>query len=188
MNGVFWLDEYQDAVLSELQKIPWAETTGLYPEIPEGFPTPAVFFDVSSWERSDTEIGGNVTLELTCNIYILRHFVSAGGQDETVQGVTETQVRNAALKMSDWIHDRQFGHGSAPAVLVSAEPMAWEKGDSAPEHAIWGVTFTQRLPVGLDPFYEPDAPLLKEFWLGIFPEVGAAHKDDYILLAKAEEK
>lgn len=187
MNGIFWLDEYQDAVFAELKKIPWAKTTGIYPELPDGFPTPAVFFDVSGWERSGSEIGGNVTLELTCNLYILRSFVSASGQDEEERGVTETQVRNAALKMSDWIHGRQFGNGSAPAVLVSAEPMVWEKGESAPEHAIWGVTFTQRLPVGADPFEEPDAPLLKEFWLGIFPDVGPEHADDYILVVKSEE-
>lgn len=186
MNGVFWLDDYQNAVLSELKNIPWAATIGIYPELPDGFPTPAIFFDVASWTRSDSNIGGNVTLELTCNIFILRHFMAASHEDETEQGSTETRVRNAALKMSDWVHGRQFGAGTAPAVLVSAEPMLWEQGDSAAEHAIWGVTFTQLLAVGADPFDEPDCPRLKEFWMGIFPDVGPEHADDYILVAKAE--
>jgi hypothetical protein len=46
------------------------------------------------------------------------------------------------------------------------------------------VNFTQRLAVGADPFDEPDAPRLKEFWLGIFPDVGKNHEQDYTLIAK----
>lgn len=188
MNGVLYLDEYQAAVLAELKKIPWAATVGIYSEIPSDFPTPAIFFDVSRWSRADQENGGNVTLELSNVLFVVRHFESAEGVDESETGDIETRVRSAALKMSDWVHGRQFGPGTAPAVFDSAEPMFWQKGDDVrQDHAIWGVSFTQRLAVGLDPFDEPDAPLLKEFWLGIFPEVGAAHKDDYVLLAKAEE-
>lgn len=187
MNGVFWLDDYQDVVIEELKKIPWAATVGLYSEIPEGFPTPAIFFDVASWERTDRPIGGHLTLELTCNIYILRHFMAAEGEDETEKGSVETRVRNAALKMSDWVHGRPFGTGTAPAVMTSAEPMIWEKGDSAPEHSIWSVSFTQRLAVGTDPFEVEGAPKLTEFWVGIFPDIGPDHKDDYILLAKSGE-
>ncbi|AYN30003.1 hypothetical protein D8682_25305 [Buttiauxella sp. 3AFRM03] len=188
MNGVLYLDDYQNAVLAELKKIPWAVTVGIYPELTADFQTPAIFFDVSQWSRAEQENGGNVTLELTNMLYIVRHFESAQDVDENEIGSTETRVRNAALKISDWIHGKQFGPGTAPAVFENAEPMFWQKGeDVRPNHAIWGVSFTQRLAVGLDPFAEPDAPLLKEFWMGIFPEVGVAHKDDYVLVAKAED-
>lgn len=187
MNGVFWLSEYQDAVIAEIQKIPWVVTSGAYPDIPDGFPTPAVFFDVASWERSDTEIGGNVTLDLTCNIYILRHYMAGDGENEQEEGSAEIRVRNAALKMSDWVHGHQFGTGTAPAVFGAAEPMIWQKGDSSAEHAIWSVKFNQLLAVGIDPFEEPDAPILKEFWLGIFPDIGPDHIDDYTLIGKSEE-
>ncbi|MEB8638655.1 hypothetical protein P2G74_01540 [Cronobacter muytjensii] len=180
MNGVMWLSEYQDAVLAELKKIPWAATIGLYPEIPDDFSTPAIFFDVARWERADQNVGGKVTINLTCNLFLLRHFVSSTGEDETEQGSTETRIRNAALIMSDWIHGRVFAAFTAPAELVSAEPMTWERGDSAPAHAIWCVSFNQLLAVGLDPFAPPpDAPLLKEVYLGFSPEIGPDHIDEY---------
>lgn len=189
MNGLLWLSDYQAGVLSALREIPWAVTAGIYPDLPsDDFPTPALFFDVARWGRAEQPVGGNVTLELTCNIYILRHFVAGDGESEGEQGSAETRVRNAALKMSDWVEGRQFGPGSAPAVFDSAEPMIWDGGEGGSPYAVWSVSFTQRLAVGIDPFDTENAPRLKEFWLGIFPEVGAAHRDDYILLAYSESK
>ena len=181
MNGIEWLDEYHNAVLAELRAIPWVVTAGLYPEVPSGFASPAVFFNVASWERTDQDIGGNLTLELSCEFYILRSFM-AGGKDKTEVNDPEIMVRNAALKMSDWIHGRQFGKGMTPAVMQSAEPLEWMDEDRKP-YAAWGVTFSQRIAVGQDPFEFDDAPLAKDFWLGIFPDVGATHKDDYIHIA-----
>lgn len=188
MNGITWLSDYQTAVLSALKQIPWAVTTGVYPDLPaDDFPTPAIFFDVARWQRAETPLGGNITLSLNCNFYILRHFVAAAGEDETEQGGAETRVRNAALKMSDWVEGRQFGPGSAPAWFDSAEPMVWDMGDGGTPFSIWSVSFTQELAVGIDPFDDSDAAPLKEFWLGVFPEIGAAHKDDYVLLAKSQK-
>ncbi|MBL5919768.1 hypothetical protein I7V28_01290 [Lelliottia amnigena] len=188
MNGVAWLSDYQTTVLSVLEQIPWAVTTGAYPDLPgDDFPTPAVFFNVARWERAETSLGGNITLSITGNFYILRHFVAGEGEDETVQGSAETRVRNAALKMSDWLEGRQFGPGTSPAVFDSAEPMVWDFGDGGSPYSIWSVSFTQLLAVGQDPFDDSGAPTLKEFWLGVFPEVGKDHKDDYILLAKSGE-
>lgn len=191
MNGVEYLDEYHKAVLEELKTIPWAATVGVYPDLPDNFTTPAVFLDVSKWTRSEIEIGGNVTLELSCVLFIVREFqldeaADISEEDKMIRS-TEVRVRSAALKMSDWVHGRQFGTGTAPAVLESAEPLRWQSGDSLPNHAIWGVEYSQLLAVGKDFFDEPDTPLLKEFWLGIFPDVGAAHKEDYHLIAKSEE-
>jgi hypothetical protein len=185
MNGVLWLSEYQNAVLSALREIPWVVTAGIYPDLPDNnFSTPALFFDVARWERAETSLGGNVTLDLTCNIYILRHFVSGTDEDETEQGSAETRVRNAALKMSDWVERRQFGPGMSPATFDYAEPMVWDFGQGDSPYSIWLVSFSQRLAVGMDPFDDTGAPTLKEFWLGIFPDVGEAHKDDYTLLAR----
>lgn len=184
MNGVSFLSDYQDAVKAALMKIPWAHTVRLYPDIPADFPTPAIFFDVAGWQRADTELGGNVTLELRCNLFVLRHF-SVGDPDGTGESA-DTRVRNAALKLSDWVHGRQFGRCTAPAEFISAEPVVWQKSEGGADHAIWSVSFSQRLAVGADPFDEPDAPRLKEFWLGIFPDVGKDHEQDYTLIAKEE--
>jgi hypothetical protein len=193
MNGITWLDDYQSAVLDALRDIPWAVTVGAYPDIGSEFPTPAVFLDVARWELSDNNLGGNVTLQLTCNIYILRHFMAGVGEGrkegdiDALKGSTETRVRNAALLMSNWIHGKQFGPVSAPAVIQSAEPMVWEKSDGTQDHVIWSVSYTQDVAVGPDPFEEPDAPKMKALWLGIFPDIGPDHIDDYIPLVKREE-
>lgn len=186
MNGVYSLTDYHRAVLGALENIPWAETVGIYPEIPDGFPTPAIFFDVASWERSEREIGGNVTLNLTCNIYILRHFIAGEGEDNEVQGSTDVRVRNAALKMSDWIHGRQFGPGMTPAVMASAEPVTWESGDDEHNYASWSVSFNQLVAVGTDPFEVAGSLTAKEFWFGVWPEIGPKHKDDYVLVNGAK--
>lgn len=188
MNGVEYLDDYQKAVLDALKAIPWAVTVGIYPELPDNFRTPAIFLDIAKWFRSETEVGGNVTLNLSCMLYVVREFQTDDEPAGTEMGITETRVRNAALKMSDWVHGRQFGLGTAPAVFESAEPMFWQKGDTRPNHAIWGVEYSQLLAVGKDFFDEPDTPLLKAFWVGIFPDVGQSHKDDYHLIAKSEEE
>ena len=186
MNGVVWLDEYQDAVIAELRAIPWVVTTGIYPDIQAGFASPAVFLNVASWERSDSEIGGNLTLELTCEFYILRNVIAGDGDKREEEGDPEVMVRNAALKMSDWVHGRQFGPCMGPAVMVSAEPIQWADEDRK-HYAAWAITFNQLLAVGNDPFEVDGAPLAKSFWLGIFPEVGPKNKDDYVLVASAKE-
>lgn len=184
MNGVQWLDDYQDAVVARLLEIPWVVTAGLYPDIPAGFASPAVFFNVASWERAERALGGNVTLNLTCEIYILRSFMA--GETDEEEGDPEVLVRNAALKMSDWIHGRQFGPCMAPAVMVSAEPVQWADNDKS-TYASWAITFNQLLAVGTDPFEVAGNPTAKEFWFGIFPDIGPNHKDDYELVASAKE-
>lgn len=185
MNGIDWLDDYQYAVIAELQAIPWVVTAGLYPEIPAGFKSPAVFFNVASWERGERELGGNVTLNLTCEVYILRSFM-AGDDDKLQKNDPEIMVRNAALKMSDWIHGRQFGTCMAPAVMVSAEPIQWADEDRR-NYAAWAVTFNQLVAVGTDPFEVAGNPIAKEFWFGVFPDVGPKHKDDYVLVPGTKE-
>ncbi|MNC39624.1 hypothetical protein D3C75_882930 [compost metagenome] len=180
MNGLEWISDYQNLVVEQLAQMSWAETIGVYPDLPDGFPTPAIFVDVARWDKSDKPIGGKITFELTCNIYLLRHFFAGDGEDETKQGGAETRARNAAGIISNWIDGRCFGTTTAPAVFESADPMQWSKGDQAPEHAIWCVTYTQPLAMGIDPFDPPaDAPLLKEIFVGFAPDIGQEHEADY---------
>lgn len=180
MKGVEWISDYQNLVIEQLRQMDWAETVGIYPDLPDGFPTPAIFIDVARWDKSEDKVGGNLTLKLTCNIYLLRHFSAGEGEDETRQGGAETRVRNAAGIISDWIDGRRFGSITGPAIFESADPMQWQTGDTSPEHAIWCVTYTQTVAMGLDPFDPPeDAPLLKQIFVGFAPKIGAAHRGDY---------
>lgn len=178
MNGLINFEGYTSSVLAALKTIDIFKTVSMYGEMVEGYPTPAIFFDIERWEDTDANVGGNLSVKLTCNFYIVREF--------TAQQYNQ-KLRNAALAFTGWVHGRQFGPGTAPAFFVSAESGSMYKdGDSTASHHTWCVTIEQDIAVGIDPFDDSDAPPLKEFWLGGFPEVGEKNKDDYILLAESK--
>lgn len=180
MNGLINFEPYFNAVQSKLSQIEIFKTVGLFDEIPDGYETPAIFFEVEDWLDSDTNLGGNLTVTLTCNFYIVREFAAEG---------YNRKLRNAALKFTGWVHGQTFGPGTSPARFVSAKDGEWYK-DEAKElasHHVWCVSIEQNVAVGIDPFEEPDAPIFKELWLGFAPDIGPDHKDDYTLVAKSEE-
>ncbi|ECG8601135.1 hypothetical protein FNH69_22000 [Salmonella enterica subsp. salamae] len=173
ITGMDALDDYTNRVRAAISTIPFIKTVGIYPEIPDGFDTPAIFFEVESWSSTDEAVSGAALgVELNCNLYLLREFAA----DQYGQ-----KARNAALYVSGWINGRQFGPATKPASFVSAEEGDWQKsGKSVASHSVWCVSFSQVVGVGADPFAPPaDAPLLKEVFVGFAPDVGAAHEEDY---------
>ncbi|MDY3572314.1 hypothetical protein [Enterobacter hormaechei] len=178
MNGLLNFEGYTSAVESALRTLDIFKTVGVYSEINDGYETPAIFFEIERWEESEASLGGNLTVSLTCNFYIVRE-LAAGGYNQ--------KIRNAALLFTGWVHRRQFGPGTGPAQFVSAESgsIYLDEKDLASHHA-WCVTIEQCVAVGMDPFDDTGAPTLKEVWLGIFPDVGKGHENGYTLLAKRE--
>lgn len=53
MSGLDAFDEYLDRVKGAVLQIPFIKTFGIYPEIPAGFETPALFLEISNWSQSD---------------------------------------------------------------------------------------------------------------------------------------
>lgn len=181
MNGLINFEGYLSAVESKLSSLDIFKTVGIFSEIPDGYATPAIFFEIEDWSKAqDVNIGGNLTVSLTCNFYIVREIAAEG---------YNRKLRNAALAFTGWVHGRQFGPGTAPAEFVSAQDGDWYKDEQKElaSHHVWCVTIEQNIAVGLDEFEEPDAPLLKELWLAFAPDIGPEHADDYILVAKSEE-
>lgn len=171
MNGVFTLDEYHNNVLGELKKIGWAKTVGIYPEFPDDFETPAIFFNVANWNSVDTKTCGALSVELSCNIFLMRGFDAPD---------YHKRVRNAALTMTAWIEGRVFGPGMQPAEFENVEPVYWEKdGTTSADHACWCVSYSQIIGVGADPFDYPSDGILKQVFVGFAPEIGAEHEKDY---------
>jgi len=172
--GLDAFDEYANHIKAAILQIPFIKTFGLYPEIPAGFETPAVFFEVESWSPSDEIVTGAETgVELDCNMYLLREFAA----DQYGQ-----KARNAALVLSGWINGRQFGPATKPAKFAGAEEATWMKdGKVLASHSVWCVSFSQIVGVGADPFAPPaDAPLLKELFVGLAPDIGKGHEADYV--------
>lgn len=181
MSGFLSLDEYHNAVESSLKKIPWVKTVGVYPEIPDGFETPAIFFEVESWEHeSDSVAGAAMSIIVQSNLYVLREF------EADLYG---RKARNAALYLSNWIQGRQFGEMTKPAEFISAEEATWNQaGKAVSSHCVWAVSLSQEVHIGEDP-YAPDDDVgrLKEVWLGKVPDVGLEHIEDYRLIARAKD-
>ncbi|CAI1717461.1 hypothetical protein [Serratia quinivorans] len=176
MNGLLNFEGYLSAVEAALRSLDIFKTVGIYSEMGDGYETPAVFFDIERWEESEACLGGNLTVNLACNFYIVRELAAEG---------YNRKIRNAALLFTGWIHQRQFGPGTGPAQFVSAESGNIYLDEKAlASHHAWCVTIEQCVAVGMDPFDDTGAPTLKEVWMGISPDVGATHKDDYTLLAR----
>ncbi|MCS2152374.1 hypothetical protein MUU49_07225 [Scandinavium goeteborgense] len=180
MNGLINFEDYLSSVEAELATLDIFKTVGIWGEIKDGYETPAIFFEIERWEEADNvNFGGNLTVQLTCNFYIVREFAAEE---------YNRKLRNLALAFTGWIHGRTFGPGTGPVNFISAEPGGFYQDEKAlSSHHVWSVTVEQCVAAGIDPFDDSCAPLLKEVWLGISPDVGAGHKDDYTLLAKSGE-
>ncbi|EIU1267179.1 hypothetical protein L3488_004176 [Salmonella enterica subsp. enterica serovar Agbeni] len=172
-TGMDAFDEYLNRVKAAILQVPFIKTFGIYPEIPAGFETPAAFFEVENWSPSSEQVAGaSMAVELTCNLYLLREFAS----DQYGR-----KAQNAALYMSGWIDGRPFGPGTKPAAFAGAESCDWIKNDkTVGSHSVQCVSFTQVVGIGPDWFAPPDdAPLLKQVFVGLAPDIGAAHEADY---------
>lgn len=178
MNGLINFEGYLSAVEAELKSLGAFKTVGIYSEMDDGFETPAIFFEIERWEIDDScNLGGNLTAVLTCNFYVVREKAAKG---------YDRKVRNAALLFTGWVHQRQFGPGTGPAVFVSAEggSLYLDEKELSSHHAFC-VTIEQSVGVGIDEFDDTGAPTLKELWLGVAPDTGEANKDKYTLIAKS---
>lgn len=172
-TGMDALDDYTERVKAALSQITFIKTVGVYPEIPAGFDTPAVFFEVEGWDPSDVVVSGSaMAVELNCNLYLLREFAA----DQYGQ-----KARNAAMFMTGWINGRPFGPATKPAEFTGVQESDWMKeGKAVGSHSVWCVSFSQVVGVGADPFAPPaNAPLLKEIFVGFAPDIGKEHEADY---------
>lgn len=181
MNGLINFEDYTAAVVSALSGLEIFKTVGVYPEIEAGFTTPAIFFEIEDFNRAQgVNLCGNVTVTLTCNFYIVRELAAKGYNQK---------LRNAALSFAGWVDGQVFGPCTAPAEFISAQPGDWYRDEEKElaSHHVWCVTVEQNVGIGLDEFTATDAPLMKELWLGLYPEIGAENEDKYVLVEKSEE-
>lgn len=175
------LGRYHDAVTDALKKIGWVRDAGAYPErnVPRfsGLTTPAVYFSINSWEQG----GGNegqLNVNLTCDLFVV---VDAAGS-----GVSQPEifVRTAAADITQWIDGQQFGLGHIePAVFTTAERDEFDP--RMDDYLVWRISFTQAAAFGTDPFANNGMPL-QQAWLGVAPDTGRNHVDDYQLIWEAQ--
>lgn len=177
MAQPLFIARYHDAVISALKNIRWVRDADTYPEknIPRynGLRTPAVYFTLNSWEPAE-QTTGQMAVSLFCDLSIVT--------ERTAEGVTKPDIflRSAAADISQWIEGQLFGlDGLGPAVFTGAEQDEFDP--RMDEYLVWRVSFTQQASLGPDPFESTGHPL-REVWLGLSPETGLQHVDDYHLI------
>lgn len=175
------LAKYHDAVTAALKNIEWVRDADAYPErnVPHfsGLTTPAVYFTINSWEQG----GGNegqLNVELSCDLFIV--------VDSSGAGITRPEIflRTAAADITQWIDGQQFGMTQIePAVFIDAARDEFDP--RMDDYLVWRISFTQGAAFGSDPFVRTSNSL-STAWLGVSPDIGRQHVDDYQLIYEAK--
>ncbi|WP_168385801.1 hypothetical protein [Erwinia amylovora] len=175
------LAQYHDAVITALKNIGWVRDADAYPEknIPRfsGLMTPAVYFTINSWEQAAGN-EGQLNVDLSCDLFVV--------VDSAASGISKPEIflRTAAADITQWIDGQQFGLTQIePAVFTSAERDEFDP--RMDDYLVWRISFAQGAAFGQDPFARTSVPL-SQAWLGVAPDIGRAHVNDYHLIYKAK--
>ena len=170
---------YHAAVLDALKKLKWVKDADTYPDRKTQLTTPAVFFAVDGWDAvSNTD--GQISVVLSASLWVL---VDRAGESES--GKPDVFIRSAAADLTHWIDGQTFALSNVePAIFVSAD--ADETDPRLDDYLVWQISFNQTVTFGVDPFATDNLPL-KRLWLGVAPEIGQQHVDDYRLIFEGKQ-
>ncbi|WP_435890493.1 hypothetical protein [Escherichia coli] len=95
-------------------------------------------------------------------------------------------IRSAAADLTHWIDGQTFGLANVePAIFISAD--ADETDPRLDDYLVWQISFNQTVTFGMDPFATDNLPLQRA-WLGVAPEIGRQHVDDYRLIFEGKPR
>lgn len=171
------MGRYHEAVIDALKRISWVRNADIYPELDvpkfSGLTTPAVYFELNEWVDNGSNTG-QLEVALTCELYVVIDAAGAGTEKPAIF------LRSAAADLTQWINGQQFGLNSVePATFISASKDEFDP--RMDDYLVWHISFTQIAAFGADPFAPVGQPL-KQVWLGIVPEIGLQHVNDYRLI------
>lgn len=172
-------DDWHGAVLTALKTLNWALTVDAYPETVTPLATPCIFLDVPGW-RPEESPDGQLQLGVMADLFVVVD-KSLSGPDLPPPAV---YLRCLAMDLSQWLDGNDFGLDAANgATFTDAEADVFDKRFD--EYLVYRVSFEQVIPAGIPLFPLPDGAPLQKVWLGISPETGKAHEDDYQLILDA---
>ncbi|KAB8307259.1 hypothetical protein EH228_14745 [Erwinia endophytica] len=181
MSDPLMMGRYHEAVIGALQRISWVRDADTYPEkdAPKfsGLVTPAVYFELNEWTDNGGTTG-QLEVTLDCDLYVVVDAAGAGNEKPAIF------LRAAAADLTQWINGQQFGlSGVEPATFIAATKDEFDP--RMDDYLVWRITFNQNAAFGEDPFASTGQPL-KQAWLGIAPDIGQQHVDDYRLIWEAD--
>jgi len=175
------------AIIKDIkERFPSLVNVEFFPDEPEAntrMPVPACLLDVSEMEVDLDEDPG--TGQTPTRLSFSAFLVISGLQD----GNTKLQIRLMAaalvswLKMRHWRDPRDPGTEEEPNHLPSdpAMPVGAYRDDFDPRldrYEVWRVDWEQVIYLGKSDFDSSFLP--SRVWLGLAPDIGAEHREDYV--------
>ncbi|EBW9943338.1 hypothetical protein DQS39_24585 [Salmonella enterica subsp. enterica serovar Give] len=173
------------AVLGALKELKWIRDADTYPERVTQLVTPAVFLAVDGWDAKNNA-DGQMTVVLSAALWVL---VDRAGESENekteVAAKPDIFIRSAAADLTHWLDGQTFGLANVePAIFISADTD--ETDPRLDDYLVWQISFNQTVTFGVDPFASDNLPL-QRVWLGVAPEIGRQHVDDYRLIFEGKQ-
>ena len=180
MTRPVMMGEWHKALVDSLSTLSWAKNVADYPEEITKLTTPAIFIDVPGWQPAESA-DGQVNVIIRCDLFLV--------VDKSGNSVDKPEVYSRALAMdlTQWLQGATFGLESAePAEFLDATRDEFDRrlGD----YIVFRVSFSQQLPVGEPLFPDPDGLPLNRVYLGIAPDIGRTHEQDYRLIYERQEE
>lgn len=172
---------YHEAVVRALRSIAWVREADSYPESDTKLTlkTPAVFLAIHGWDRADGS-NGQLNVSLDCELFIVVNKAATVDIEKP-----SIYAATAAADISQWIDEKTFDmDGLSPAELLSSSVDAFDP--AMDDYIVRSVKYSQGAAMGVDPFASTGVPL-KSVYLGLAPDIGTAHVDDYHLIYKAKD-
>lgn len=169
MADTLQLTDYHTAVEQYLkEKLTWLNSVTSYPETETALTTPCAFFQVMDWDKADKQpMNGQLGVVLKCQL------IAVLGVDDPAH---QLEIRQAAMAVSMAVDGARFGLPVDPAVLVSAQPDAFNPELDA--YAAWSIEFNHRIDVGVDE-YKPEGLTPTVVRVGYSPDIGDDNADKY---------
>lgn len=183
------LAQFFEAIVADIKaRFPSMVNVEFFPDEPEAntrMPVPAILLDVSEMEVDGEMDPG--TEQLATKLSFSAFIVISGLQD----GNTKLQIRQLAAALVSWLKFRHWrdpsnpGDDEMPNYLPSdpATVLGAYRDDFNPaldRYEVWRVDWEQTIYLGESAF---DTTFLPDHvFLGLAPDIGLPHKDDYVEL------
>lgn len=171
------IDELTDAIVAGLRAAFPAEgegaiiTVAAYPDERVKVATPAILVECIEMQPG-TDPGTDQT-SLDCR-FEARVLVSG------YESAPRKAVRSLAAAVAHVVRQNRWGLTVAPAELIGAFPDDWRP--EREEYDVWRVEWNQTCHIGGASIWapDPDAVTPSEVYVGLTPDIGPEHIDDYV--------
>lgn len=168
------LDALHQGILDAIAgALPGIRTVEDYPDDRQRVQVPAALVELVELSAAPDDDPGTGQLALEAS-FELRYILGFRGAN---QG---RAIRSQVAALAHFIHRQQWGLPVEPAAVTACEPD--EFSPELDQYLVWRIDWTQLVFIGENEWIDGGTPP-GEVWVGIAPEIGPEHRDDYHRLA-----